>query len=89
MNFEEEMRLADARRQETAELLISNGEIIHKTENSSEYVGVCITKVLWDGKEYDIIEIDGAVSRIEQDGNALPENLLEELKSNTTEIKMS
>lgn len=49
-----------------ADWMLTHGTVLSDRERSNEYCGVRIAKVLWQGGEYTIIQVDGMTCRIER-----------------------
>lgn len=66
MNVMERMEVKDALRAKLADWIIQHGRVLEQRTNSNEYVGVMWTQVVWRNCIYEILDVDGAVCRIDK-----------------------
>lgn len=66
MNAMEKMEIAATLRARLADWIIQHGRVLEQRTNSNEYVGVMWTQVVWRNCIYEILDVDGAVCRIDK-----------------------
>ncbi len=66
MNVMERMEVKDALRAKLADWIMQHGRVLEQRANSNEYVGIIWTQVAWRNCIYEILDVDGAVCRIDK-----------------------
>lgn len=66
MNVMKKMEIAATLRARLADWIIQHGRVLEQQVNSNEYTGVMWTQVAWRNCIYEILDVDGAVCRIDK-----------------------
>ena len=66
MNVMERMEVKDALRAKLADWIMQHGRVLEQRANSNDYVGIIWTQVAWRNCIYEILDVDGAVCRIDK-----------------------
>lgn len=64
MNYAERMEQESRLMGRLASWMEEHGEVISDRQRSNAYTGVRIREVLWRGKRYEVVDVDGMTCRI-------------------------
>lgn len=66
MNWLDKVEMLEKLRYNLACWMVNHGEETFRNEQSNEYVGVLIQEIVWRGKKYQIVVVDGIVCSIDK-----------------------
>jgi len=66
MNIADKMEMESKLMGRIADWMFQHGEVLSDIQQSNAYTGVRIREILWRGRNYRIVDVDGMTCRIER-----------------------